>query len=117
MKKIVIVDYGVGNLHSLRRAFHHVGANAAVSEDPEVVREADAVVLPGVGSFEAGMRGLSVRGLTESVRDFAVSGKPMLGICLGAQLLMSKGHEFGEHKGLDIIQGSVIRFPTTVKEK
>ncbi len=116
--RIVIIDYGVGNLHSLQRALRHAGAKAVVSEDPEAAAKADALVLPGVGSFEAGMRGLAIRGLTDAVKRFAASGKPMLGICLGAQLLMSKGYEFGEHDGLGIVKGSVIRFPEKeVREK
>lgn len=111
MKSVVIIDYGVGNLHSSRRAFRHVGVDAVISEDPEVVNKADAIVLPGVGSFEAGMRGLALRGLIPAVREAASKRKPVLGICLGAQLLLEKGFEFGEHDGLGIIKGKAIRFP------
>lgn len=116
-KKIVIVDYGVGNLWSLEMAFEACGIVPAISADPEVLSAADALILPGVGSFEAGMRGLRERGLVETVKNFAASGKAMLGICLGAQLLMSKGYEFGEWEGLGIIPGTVVRFPASVKEK
>ncbi len=111
MKSITIVDYGVGNLQSLKKAFAHVGADARVSEDAEEIRNAHAVVLPGVGSFEAGMRGLRLRGLIEAVKEFARSGKSLLGICLGAQLLLDRGHEFGVHEGLAVMEGEVVRFP------
>ncbi|QQG46221.1 MAG: imidazole glycerol phosphate synthase subunit HisH [Candidatus Niyogibacteria bacterium] len=109
--KITIIDYGVGNLHSLKKAFEHFGAEYKISEEAETILNSDAVVLPGVGAFEAGMRGLESRGLTGAVRDFAKSGKPMLGICLGAQILLSRGYEFGIFEGLDIIKGEVTKLP------
>lgn len=109
--KIAIVDYGVGNLYSLVRAFEHFDIQANVTEDAEVLKEASAIVLPGVGSFEAGMRGLEIRELVPTIQEIAESGKPILGICLGAQLMLSEGHEFGIFKGLDIIKGKVVRFP------
>lgn len=108
--KITIIDYGVGNLHSLKRAFEHFEILPRISEDAEVISGSDAVILPGVGSFEAGMRGLKVRGLVETVKNFANSGKPVLGICLGAQLMLSEGHEFGVFEGLNLMPGKVIRF-------
>lgn len=108
--KITIIDYGVGNLQSLKKAFNFFGVNAAASEDTNEILTSDAIVLPGVGSFEAGMRGLKVRGLVNNVKNFAAKNKPMLGICLGAQILLSEGHEFGVFEGLDIIPGKVIRF-------
>lgn len=108
--KITIVDYGVGNLSSLKKAFNFFGIEAAVSEDPQVLKLSDAIVLPGVGSFEAGMRGLKVRGLADAVLEAAQQNKPMFGICLGAQLMLSKGYEFGEFNGLGIIPGKVVRF-------
>lgn len=109
--KIVIVDYGVGNLYSLAKAFQHFGADISISEEASDLELAAAIVLPGVGSFEAGMRGLKVRGLINAVKQFAEKNKPMLGICLGAQLMLGRGYEFGEFLGLDIIPGKVIRFP------
>lgn len=109
--KIAIVDYGVGNLYSLIRAFEFFGTQTTVTEDAEVLKEADAIILPGVGSFQAGMRGLKVRELIETIKEIAESGKPMLGICLGAQLMLSEGHEFGIFEGLGIIEGKVVRFP------
>ena len=111
MKRICIVDYGVGNIHSAVKAFRHFTNDVLLSEDPDVVRGADALVLPGVGSFEAGMEGLRVRGLIDSVTQSAKSGRPLLGICLGAQLLLTTGHEFGTFPGLNIISGEVTPFP------
>jgi len=109
--KIAIVDYGVGNLYSLIRAFEFFGVKTIVTEDEKELKGADAIILPGVGSFEAGMRGLEIRGLIETIKKMAKSGKPILGICLGAQLMLSEGHEFGLFKGLDIIKGKVVHFP------
>jgi len=109
--KITIVDYGVGNLYSLIGAFKFFGVDPVVTEDAKTIEEADGVVIPGVGSFEAGMRGLQLRGLVETVKKIAASNKPMLGICLGAQLMLSEGHEFGVFKGLDIMKGKVMHFP------
>ncbi len=109
--KITIIDYGVGNLQSLKKAFNFFSVDAIVSEDANEILASDAIVLPGVGAFEAGMRGLKVRGLTETVKEFAAKNKPMLGICLGAQLMMSEGREFGVFEGLSIIPGKVVRFP------
>ena len=109
--KITIIDYGVGNIQSLKKAFNFLGVDAAVSEDANEILASDAVILPGVGSFEAGMRGLKVRGLTEVVKEVGAKNKPMLGICLGAQLMLSEGYEFGIFKGLGIIPGKVVHFP------
>ena len=108
--KITIIDYGVGNLQSLKKAFNFCGIEADVSEDAETILKSDAVILPGVGSYEAGMRGLKVRGLVGAVKHFAYKNKPMLGICLGAQLMLSEGYEFGIFNGLDIMPGNVERF-------
>ena len=109
--KITIIDYGIGNIQSLKRAFNFMGADVLVSEDPNEILASDAVVLPGVGSFEAGMRGLKVRGLIDVVKEIGFKNKPMMGICLGAQLMLSEGHEFGIFNGLGIMPGKVVRFP------
>lgn len=110
--KIVIVDYGVGNIHSAMKGLKRFTENVVLSEDPEVIRNASALVLPGQGAFQTGMDGLKVRGLLNIVKEAGAAGKPILGICLGAQLLLSKGFEFGEHEGLGFMPGSVIHFPT-----
>lgn len=107
---IVVVDYGVGNLFSIVKALKKFSVSVAVSEDAAGIMRADALIFPGVGSFHAGMDGLAVRGLTDLVRSFAKSGKPVLGICLGAQLLLEKGYEFGGYDGLGIIPGNVRPF-------
>lgn len=110
--KVVIVDYGVGNLQSVSKALFKVGADKVeITEDPKKISEAEAIILPGVGSFEAGMRGLKSRGLEDTLKKAADKNIPILGICLGAQLLLSKGYEFGVHDGLEIIQGEVASFP------
>lgn len=109
--KITIVDYGVGNLYSLKRAFRFLRIEADISEDEAFIKKSDALILPGVGSFEAGMKGLKARGLVEVIRKFAELNKPMLGICLGAQLMLGIGHEFGIFDGLNIIKGKVVHFP------
>lgn len=111
-KKIVIVDYGVGNLWSLGNAVRLFASDVSVTEEKEKIESADALILPGVGAFAAGMDGLNRRGLTEVIKSAAKAGKPILGICLGAQLLLEKGYEFGEHEGLGLIAGSVEHFPT-----
>jgi len=110
---VAIVDYGIGNLFSVHRAFEYCGANVIISNDPQLLLSAPRLVLPGVGAFSDGMRGLEERGLDKVVLEFARSGKPLLGICLGMQMLASVSEEFGEHKGLDIIPGRVMAIPRT----
>jgi len=114
MKKnppIVIVDYGIGNIGSAIRAFAHFGADVLISDKSDDILSACAIVLPGVGSFKSGMNGLEERGLIDVVSNFASKGMPVLGICLGAQILLSQGKEFGVHNGLGIIPGNVVDFP------
>ena len=107
---IAIVDYGMGNLRSVEKAFERFGFDVKVTDNPNEVRNADKLVLPGVGAFQDAMDGLRQRGFVEPIINWVRSGKPFLGICLGLQLLFSKGYEDGEHEGLDIIPGKVIRF-------
>lgn len=107
---IAIVDSGVANVHSVLNAVRQYTSVAIVTDDPEVIKNARGLILPGVGTFRAGMEGLTVRGLTEAVLAFANAGKPILGICLGAQLLLTKGYEFGEWDGLNLVPGKVVKF-------
>lgn len=108
---IAIIDYGMGNLRSVSKAFEAVGHEAAVTRDVQTIRNASRVVLPGVGAFGDCMANLDRYGLIEPIRSAIRSGKPFLGICLGLQLLFTESEEFGTHKGLDIIPGRVVRFP------
>ena len=108
--RVLIADYGSGNLFSIQKAIAHFGMEATISSDPDKIRLADKVILPGVGAFGSGIQELEKRGLIEAVHDFVNSGKPLLGICLGMQLLMSKSYEFGEFQGLNLVTGKVVRF-------
>ena len=109
MKKIVIIDYGLGNLRSVLKGLEHAGANVIISSDPAEIKSADGVILPGVGAFKDAMK--NIAGLLDTINDYVDSGKPMLGICLGQQILMSQSEEGGYTPGLDLIKGEVLRFP------
>ena len=104
---IAVVDYGVGNLFSLKSSLASIGAEAVVSGDEAVIRAADKILLPGVGAFEDAARKLRECGLDKVICDEAAKGKPILGICLGMQMLFEKSFEYGEHKGLGLIKGEV----------
>ena len=108
---IAVIDYGRGNLGSVEKAFVRVGAPAVVTQDPRVVDDADAVVLPGDGAFHDAMANLKTLGLLPPLRRALDGARPFLGICLGYQLLYSRSDEFGEGEGLDVIPGVVRRFP------
>lgn len=110
MSRVVIVDYGRGNLFSLSRALEHLGATPVVTSDPAVVASAERLILPGVGAFGDGMDNLRARGLVEPVKAYAKTGRPLLGICLGMQLLLEESDEFGRHEGLGLVPGKVTRF-------
>jgi imidazole glycerol-phosphate synthase subunit HisH len=112
---IAIVDYGRGNLGSVEKAFGRLQMRAVVTQEPAVVAEAEAVVLPGDGAFQDAMSTLQALGLLEPVRACVDDGRPFLGICLGYQLLFTESEEFGHHKGLDLIAGAVRRFPAGLK--
>ncbi|MBQ6610563.1 MAG: imidazole glycerol phosphate synthase subunit HisH [Oscillospiraceae bacterium] len=114
---IAIVDYGVGNLFSLRSSLLALGQPAEVTGDSEVIRSADRVILPGVGAFGDAADKLRASGLDRAVCEAADSGKPLLGICLGMQLLFEKGYEFGEHNGLGLLKGSIIPMQGTIPER
>lgn len=107
---IAIIDYGMGNLRSVSKAFEAVGHQAVVTRDARVIGNASHVVLPGVGAFGDCMANIEQYGLVGAIRASIQSGKPFLGICLGLQLLFTESEEFGPHKGLDIIPGKVRRF-------
>ena len=104
---VAIVDYGVGNLFSLRSSLAAVGVDAVVTADPLTLCAADKIILPGVGAFEDAARKLRDSGLDELVKDLARAGKPLMGICLGMQMLFEKSYEYGEHEGLGLIPGAV----------
>ena len=104
---IAIVDYGVGNLFSLNSSLELIGAESIVTADPQMLRSADKILLPGVGAFEDAAKKLRDSGLADLLKELASEGKPLLGICLGMQMLFEKSYEYGEHEGLGLIPGSV----------
>ena len=110
---IAIIDYGVGNLRSVQKAFEAVGQQAEVTSDKAVIEAASHVVLPGVGAFGAAAATLRSHGLEDGARAAALSGRPFLGICVGMQLLFDVSFEYGEHAGLGLLPGSVVSFDTT----
>ena len=112
---IAIVDYGMGNLRSVQKGFERVGFEAVVTGDPKMVRDAHAVVLPGVGAFGAAMERLKKSGLLEEIVRAIKTGKPYLGICLGLQLLFTESEEGGRYEGMDLIKGKVVRFKGDLK--
>src|SRR5262245_9147261 len=108
---IAIIDYGVGNLRSVEKAFETVGQRALVTADAGAIRDADRLVLPGVGAFGECARRLRESRLDQLVLEAAEQSKPVLGLCVGLQLMFDEGHEFGVHKGLGLMRGRVVRFP------
>lgn len=111
---IAIIDYGVGNLFSLSSSLRAVGAEVVVTDDREILKKADRLILPGVGAFADAAAKLRAGGLDGFVREQAASGKPLLGICLGMQLLFEKSYEFGEHQGLGLIPGEIVPMQGTI---
>lgn len=111
MKKIAVIDYGMGNLRSVQKGFEKVGVDAFITDNPEDILSADGVVLPGVGAFKDCMDNLEADNLIEPIKQVVAKGTPFLGICLGLQLLFTESEEFGIHKGLDILPGRIRRFP------
>ena len=107
---IAIVDYNMGNLASVKNAFAKLGKDTVVESNPSNFSKYDKLILPGVGAFGDAMEHLRERDMIEAIRDFGASGKPILGICLGMQLLFESSEEFGEHKGLGLIKGDVKAF-------
>lgn len=111
MRNIAIVDYEAGNLFSVEHACKSIGLNPTVTNLPDDILKADALILPGVGAFGDAMKNLHKLDLVKPIREFAASGKPVMGVCLGMQILFSRSEEFGEHYGLDLIGGDVLKFP------
>ena len=105
---IAIIDYGVGNLFSLRSSLNKIGADTVVTADPAVIARADKLILPGVGAFADAAKKLRDSGLDAVIKAEAAAGKPIMGICLGMQMLFEKSFEYGEHEGLGLLKGSVV---------
>ena len=105
---IAIIDYGVGNLFSLRSSLNKIGADTVVTADPAVIAKADKLILPGVGAFADAAKKLRDSGLDQVIKAEAAAGKPIMGICLGMQMLFEKSYEYGEHEGLGLLKGAVV---------
>jgi imidazole glycerol-phosphate synthase subunit HisH len=108
---VTIIDYDLGNLHSVIKAFKHAGADVNVTSDPHQLTIAERLVLPGVGAFADGMASLKKHGLDEAIRGYFTTSRPFLGICLGMQMLLTESEEFGLHAGLGAIPGRVVEIP------
>jgi glutamine amidotransferase len=106
---IALIDYGISNLRSVQKAFEHLGTEVTLVDAPDRLAQADRLILPGVGAFPAGMKGLQARGLIEPIKQAARDGKPLIGICLGMQLLFDSSDEMGETQGLSLLPGCVTR--------
>ena len=111
MSNIVIIDYGVGNFRNVQKAFEAVGAAAVITSEAAVIDRAAAVVLPGVGAFGDAIDNLRARGLDTPALAAAKAGKPLLGICVGLQLMFDESEEMGHHQGLGLFPGKIVRFP------
>lgn len=105
---LAVIDYGVGNLFSLQCSLKKIGAEAVVTDDENIIRAADRIILPGVGAFGDAVRKLRESGLFEVVIEEAQKGKPLMGICLGMQMLFDKSYEYGEYEGLGLIEGEIV---------
>ena len=114
---IAIIDYGVGNLFSLRSSLNKIGADTVVTADPAVIAKADKLILPGVGAFADAAKKLRDSGLDQVIKAEAAAGKPIMGICLGMQMLFEKSYEYGEHDGLGLLKGSVVPMEGSIPAK
>ncbi len=114
---IAIVDYGVGNLFSVRSSFQKIGAETVVTADKQVIDNASKILLPGVGAFEDAMKKLRQSGLDEVLKEQVKKGKYLMGICLGMQMLFNESHEYGVHQGLGFLQGKVVPIKGYVDER
>lgn len=110
-KKIVIIDYGIGNVKSMYNAFFNIGFKPELTSDKQTILNADAVILPGVGAFNKGMENLNERGLFQIIHEYIKKGNPFLGVCLGMQMLLEESEEFGLTPGLGLIKGKVVKLP------
>jgi glutamine amidotransferase len=117
MKDVILIDAGTGNLRSVQKALETIGADVLRTDDPQKVTSGKRVILPGVGAFGDFMSGLRARGLEDAVREIATSGTPLLGICVGMQALFDVGEEMGEHAGLGLLRGRVVKFAETLPVK
>lgn len=113
--RIAVLDYGIGNLRSAQKALEHLGAEATLTADRDVIAAADGVVLPGVGAFGACVEAMATTGIDVLAKEAAASGRPFLGICVGMQLLFEESTESPDHQGLGILPGQITRLPDTVK--
>lgn len=114
---IAIIDYGVGNLFSLTASLNYLGADTIVTNKKEEIQAADRIILPGVGAFEDAIAKLKATGLVDTIVKETSNGKPLLGICLGMQLLFEESHEYGNHKGLGLIKGVIASIDEDLKEQ
>jgi len=110
--QVALIDYEMGNMFSVKRACEYAGLKPIITSDKSVIMNSDAAILPGVGAFGDAMKNLKKLDLISPIKEFIASGKPFMGICMGMQLLLSESEEFGNHRGLNIIEGSVVRFPS-----
>ena len=110
-KKIVIIDYGLGNIYSINQACKYLGYTAIISSNPADIKSADSIILPGVGAFKVAMDHLTDKELVDPILEFVKKGNPLMGVCLGMQVLFDQSEEFGIHKGLGLIKGSIKKFP------
>jgi glutamine amidotransferase len=113
---IAIIDYGVGNLFSLKCSFESIGADICVTSDPKEIEKAERIILPGVGAFEDAAKKLRESGLDKVVKEECAKGKPLLGICLGMQMLFERSFEYGEHEGLGLIKGNIRPISDVIDE-
>jgi imidazole glycerol phosphate synthase, glutamine amidotransferase subunit len=109
--KVLVVDYGIGNVFSVCNAIRRIGGDVELTGDLKAIREADRVILPGVGAFARAMDALRAKGIVSALQDFIATGRPFMGVCIGMQVLMERSTEFGENEGLGFLRGEVVRIP------
>ena len=114
---IAIIDYSVGNIHSVMSALNKLEIENVLTADPEIIKNADGILLPGVGAFRDAIKSLEDTGLIPLIKECVANGKPLLGICLGMQLLYEKSYEDGEYEGLGLLKGDVISFKSRISEE